>query len=73
MYDGLPYSAFAMWAFVAVGTFDSVEDDVQGDVTGPKLDEETSLVASELVGDMEKVIRGEGGIDLPSGREAWGG
>ena len=60
MVDRFFDSVLAVGAIGSVGTFDSVEDDVEWDVASSELGEDASLVASKLVDDMEVVVRGEG-------------
>ena len=54
--DGFSHLGCAVWAEGGVGAFDTVEDEVEGDVGGMELDEEAGLVMGELVYDMEVVV-----------------
>ena len=54
--DGFSRLGCAVWAEGGVRAFDTVEDEVEGDVGGTELDEEAGLVMGELVYDMEVVV-----------------
>ena len=60
--DGFTDLCGAVWAEWGVRTFYSVKNKVAGDVGGAELDEEAGLSTSELIDDVQVVIRGERGV-----------